>query len=436
MKCKGQITVFTSLLFMCILSLFLRVFESARTAGLQYYFELAGNSVLESIFAGYNKELFQRYGLLFLDMNYGDIQREVKDYFSYYGDPDQGLWKKGGNSFYMDCGSVDMLSCITASDEGGKIFWQSAIDSLGYSVAGDILDRFLRWNRLREEGEENKRRIEEDVLSDKAFGELEELEGFEIEQGAMDRIFQKLGEFHLGQVLPDTGVISDQYADLSDVPSKYAQEDPEKADLLKESAFLLYIRDNFSCFTTRKSNGYENTVLNYEQEYILGGFASDEENLGAAVGKILLLREAMNTINVLNDEALMDTIHLISSGIALVLELPLIQESIKCFLITAFAYSYALGDVGMLLRGERVPVVNSLEKQEEGLDYEDYLTIIMFTQNRLEKRYRAMDLVEMNLRSQYPGFSLDRCLWKLELRLTAVCADRKERSGIFIRRYQ
>lgn len=436
MKCRGQITVFTSLLFMCILSLFLRVFGSARTAGLQYYFELAGNSALESVFAGYNKELFQRYGLLFLDMNYADIQREVKDYFSYYGNPNQGIWKKGGNSFYMDCSYVDMLSCITASDEGGKIFWQSAIDALGYSVSENILDRFLRWNRLKEKGEENKRRIEEDGLSDKAFRELEELEGFEIEQGAMDRIFQKLGEFHLGQVLPDTGVISDKYADLTDVPSKYAQEDPEKVDLLKESAFLLYIQDNFSCFTTHKFNDYENTVLNYEQEYILGGFASDEENLGAVAGKLLLLREAMNIINVLNDEALMETIHLISSGIAVVLELPLIQESVKCLLIAAFAYSYALEDVRMLLRGEKVPVVNFVEKQEEGLGYENYLTILMFTQNRLEKRYRAMDLVEMNLRLQYLGFSLDHCLWKLELRLTAAGADGKERSGRFIRKYQ
>lgn len=436
MRYKGQITIFTSLLTMCLLSLFLRVFQSARMAGLSYYFELAGTSALESIFAGYNKELFQRYGLFFLDLPYTEIQNEMKDYFSYYGSPGQGLWKKGENSFYMECNSADMLSCITASDEGGEIFWQSAIDSMGYSMAEDTLNRLLGWIRLKEEGEEQKKRIEKEALSLEEFREFEELEELNLEHGFFDLVFQKAGGFHLRQLLPAAQTLSSKLSDLSEVPSKNAKKPPGSVDILKESAFLFYIQKNFSSFTSRKSNYSMTNTLDYEQEYILGGFPGDEENLSAVVGRLLLLREAMNIINVMGDESTMDIIQLVSEAIALILEIPPLEEPIKFLLITVIAYGYAVEDVKTLLNGGEIPLLKSETQEDDGLSYENYLAILMFTQNRFEKRYRTMDLIEMNLKVEDPGFQLDHCIWQLELRLTAVDVNGKERAGSFMRKYQ
>ena len=58
MKKRGEITVFLSLTLVCILSLFMGLLESARTAGARLYLTMAANSAMASVMSQYNRNLW------------------------------------------------------------------------------------------------------------------------------------------------------------------------------------------------------------------------------------------------------------------------------------------------------------------------------------------------------------------------------------------
>ena len=61
MKKRGEITVFLSLTLVCILSLFMGLLESARTAGARLYLTMAANSAMASVMSQYNRNLWDMY---------------------------------------------------------------------------------------------------------------------------------------------------------------------------------------------------------------------------------------------------------------------------------------------------------------------------------------------------------------------------------------
>ena len=67
----GEITVFLSLTLICVLSLVLGLVESARTAGARLYLRMASDSAVSSVMSYYNRNLWDRYQLLFLEYGIG-----------------------------------------------------------------------------------------------------------------------------------------------------------------------------------------------------------------------------------------------------------------------------------------------------------------------------------------------------------------------------
>lgn len=67
MRYRGEITVFLSLTLICVLSLVLGLVESARTAGARLYLRMASDSAVSSVMSYYNRNLWDRYQLLFLE---------------------------------------------------------------------------------------------------------------------------------------------------------------------------------------------------------------------------------------------------------------------------------------------------------------------------------------------------------------------------------
>ena len=67
MRYRGEITVFLSLTILCVMSLMLGLLESARTAGARLYLRMASDSAVSSVMSYYNRNLWDRYQLLFLE---------------------------------------------------------------------------------------------------------------------------------------------------------------------------------------------------------------------------------------------------------------------------------------------------------------------------------------------------------------------------------
>ena len=83
MRYRGEITVFLSLTLICVLSLVLGLVESARTAGARLYLRMASDSAVSSVMSYYNRNLWDRYQLLFLEY---ESEEAIKETFGRYLD--------------------------------------------------------------------------------------------------------------------------------------------------------------------------------------------------------------------------------------------------------------------------------------------------------------------------------------------------------------
>ena len=156
-------------------------------------------------------------------------------------------------------------------------------------------------------------------------------------------------------------------------------------------------------------------------EYLLGGKASDKDNLEYVIGRIRILRFAVNYGYLLTDKDMQMEVDTLATTLSAVFLSPEIGPVIKHALLLAWAYGESLTDVKTLLAGKKVPAVKSKEswnltldgllelaknrsipegkETEEGNSYEQYLQMMLVLKSKEELSMRALDLVEMNLRS-------------------------------------
>lgn len=119
MKKDAQITVFLSLIFICIVSLLLLLAESARMAGMQYSVQVAAGSSLDSVMSQYHRELWDEYRILLLDLPEKQIETELRRYLDTYsfGEADIVIEKK-----------------IQAADDGAYWVEREIADYMKYGV--------------------------------------------------------------------------------------------------------------------------------------------------------------------------------------------------------------------------------------------------------------------------------------------------------------
>lgn len=185
------------------------------------------------------------------------------------------------------------------------------------------------------------------------------------------------------------------------------------------------------------------TVLDYEQEYLLAGKAKDKDNLKAAVNKIIFIRTVSNFMYLMTDGAKKKTAY--ATAAALVgfsgME-PLVRLTQTTILLT-WAYEEALVDTGALLAGKSIPFMKDkttflLQYQEMfciskaliqkkvqmvresktalAMKYKDYIQIFFMLEEDSKKSYRAMDLIEGNLRKRNnQQFTFSRAVYGMDV---------------------
>ena len=209
-------------------------------------------------------------------------------------------------------------------------------------------------------------------------------------------------------------------------------------EMTKKVLINEYIRKKFGCFTDK----IEGTVLDYEIEYILSGKDRDRDNLEQTIGKLLLIREGMNLIYLMQDSAKKAEAESLAIALVGFTGMYGVIKVTQVLILAIWAFVEAVIDVRLLLEGEKVALLKnsgnwntSLEgvknfkkevgtagiKQKEGLSYQDYLRVLLFLSDDSQKDYRMMDLIEENIRQQEgKGFSLDNCVSYMEVRLKFI----------------
>lgn len=230
----------------------------------------------------------------------------------------------------------------------------------------------------------------------------------------------------LSLVIDDVSKISNLSISDSNLPTTLSGSNNNKsllAEIKNKATVSLYADAKFGNYLKPRKE----TVLKYEMEYIVGGESSDRENLKSAVEKIALIRNAVNAAYLISDSKKMKEVQMIASSAAAVIGMPFLEPIFKVVLIEAWALAEAVSETRHLLKGGSISLKkdasnwktslfnlnntsNELYEKEKGLDYQNYLQILIMLENGSDCIYRIMDLIQVDIQNKYNSeFAMREC---------------------------
>lgn len=124
---KGQVTIFISMVMMCIFALFCGLLESARTAGSRWYLQTIVSSSLDSVFSQYHRQLWDSYRLLFAEY---ETEEEMEADFAGFLQPylDESGW------YPAELEEVTVEEWLKATDDYGIYLEKEILDYMKYGI--------------------------------------------------------------------------------------------------------------------------------------------------------------------------------------------------------------------------------------------------------------------------------------------------------------
>lgn len=476
-KEKGSITIYMTLMFSIMLSLFLTVIDGARRNAISMQAECAFDLSVYSIFAEYNKQLLEQYDLLFVDASYGESKPSIErteHHFAYYLNENLSSAKKGKlpatdltQTFLESCEVHDLSF---ATDDGGAVFQRQAIlfmeQKYGISYVKELQnelkkaeDHNLFTRDITAERNANQGVIDATEIPPKETGKKDEdgnpiLEDVSLDNPA-DGVNASRPKGILYLVTQAQQELSEQMIQKEQCVSQRqlfqagnGVDDRDGVSAAQKLLFDAYIMDHFGTYVEPKEKGQ----LMYQVEYIIAGKNNDIDNLKAIVNRLLLLRETANFTYLLTDGAKLAEAEALAAAVTSAAGVPLLLEPVKLSLLFAWAYAESVYDVRCLLAGKRVPLIKTFEtwhfslegmlhyesmmdvasengdtdslsgqdtifSLKDGLSYEDYLRLFLALRAEREKINGAMDMAEADIRRTKgnESFRLDGCIDKMTL---------------------
>lgn len=411
---KGEITAFLALIFILMLSVVGALIESASIQITKNRKRADTLLALESVFAEYDRKMLDEYDLF---VHRGSEVYEISRRLSYYGADNMAH-------------SLEQVELLT--DHFGEPFFRQAVrymkDWLGMEGQGQ-LDSGMDF------ATDGSIEQEEADVTQQLQGLLEQEEATLPEENNPLSDVQRLKNTDLiTLVAPESESLSEKSIDVSALPSRRDLQQgnfgEEVENSLADKAFFhAYLAEHFGSMTDSK----EGKALLYEKEYLLGGYASDKENLEAVCEKILNIRMVANYGYLLTDSTRQAEAEAVATALSSLLTVPEISQLVKHLLLFGWAYGEGIVDLRSLLKGERVPLMKTsdtwqlqlanlgkLGTSEEisgekdftsGLSYEDYLKTLLLTEKIEVLCMRSLDLIESHL-----GIKTDDCMTKAKIK--------------------
>ncbi|MFG6356742.1 MAG: hypothetical protein K1W26_07975 [Acetatifactor sp.] len=456
-RVSGYLTVYVALTLTVMLSLCLTLIEGVRRHTVAFETECVMDIGMDSVLAEYHRVLLQRYGILMIDTSYGT------DYPSYYNTQqhlEEYLTRNlsGGEEVLlpflyrdllgMELEDVKVTRVSLATDDGGRAFQRRAAQSMKNSLGLNIVEDLLEWMEIVEGNGLLEGDLEEQL--EQVSAQLDQYQGMEKQIGEetwikieitdpTETVRKMRKEGVLKWVVEDVSRLSQTAVD----PALYISGRTARGEVnhgsyprqeplgLADNVLLL---EYFLDHAGRYGAPLEDSLLQYQVEYLLCGNGSDMDNLRQTANLLCGIREAANVVYLLGCETKKGEVQALASLLASAIALPELEPLFETALILAWAYLESLYDVRTLLAGGRVALLKedadwhysleniwnaSVETQggkKEGLSYEDYLRVLLYVQSPDTLTLRFMDLVEMDIR-RTPGnrcFRMDGCIDGLE----------------------
>lgn len=208
--------------------------------------------------------------------------------------------------------------------------------------------------------------------------------------------------------------------------------DTPRGGMVDDLLFREYLLDHFRNF----KDGPGDEPLLYQIEYLIGGKYTDQDNLKKAVRSLIFLREGFNYAHLLTDPARNQEATSLAMLIIGWTGKPLLVAAVKHALLLEWAYAESLFDARILLHDGRVPLKKTeaewhvplsglmnmktvIKKADgvaaggtHGLQYEDYLRLLLNLTGISKLKERSLDMIEINMRTVCgcPSFRADNCV--------------------------
>ena len=471
---QGSITLFLALILTLVFSLFFSLLEAARVQALS---QIAKRSLwleMESAFGEYQIGLWEDYQLLFLDGSNESHQFDLALLEGRWMEQ-AALEQKGAGFFQIALKSLEITEYSLATDNMGAAFEKQACLAIQEQLAAGAVDalkqRFQKGEQMAEESKEleqqwdsAKNAMEEAENLDKEAGDEETENSFTSTEEGTSNVPQK-EEIELpdkpDKDLPQNPVDSVDLLKKSAIlavvvenPSEVSGKSISLQETLKHRHraegnmkspdrkgleklwFLQYLNHFFACKTGEGKGGSSEHALEYELEYCVAGKDSDQENLEKAVKELLLIREAGNFATIMQDKVKYTlALEIATAAVGFTGIAPLIQ-AVQIGILLAWSYIESILDLRCLPSGGKIPLVKQTsewksdislgeevlvekkektDSQDKGLSYREYLQLLLLLVGEEVLTYRAMDVIEQNIRLQQPRFRFDHQLYGMQM---------------------
>ena len=442
--------------------------ESVHCHGLELWARQAGYAAADSVMAGFDREVFEKYGLLFYDGGFGlgltqyeQIEDEFKTWYEKNTEPAVSLLT--GSFFRIRSADAVLTDAVYATDYRGSVFVDCALDFYKYDKASALLTTIQEQLGVVSQGEKAKEaqnsasEAEKRVKTafDEASGENDQENAPKPETGSKTDYTSLMGTGLLGKIkelkkkgwlslaFPKNRTMSAYQIDTKDLPSVTSVDKRKAAgstyagDLLKKASFDEYLLDYFSSFLDER----ERTGLQYELEYIIIGKDKDDENLKKTLNRILLIREGLNLLSIEKSDVMKAEAKALATVMVGWLGIPVVISLTALLIEGAWAYAESIADVRALLTGEKVPILKdasdwrlnltnavyflsgdgAVEKNSsKGLGYKDHLRLLLFMNSLQDNAYRAMDMVQHNETRNGRRYLMASQIYAMEFRVTST----------------
>ena len=409
---KGSVTVFLSLVMVFFLSFCLVLTEGVRV----YFIKVEAAQAMElsefSILSEYQLELFQDYGLFFLDLDYEQgtecpeiLEKRVETYIE-------------KNTSKLQTKQLQADHFWRASDGEGAAFVRQVVELMkvksGYKLFEGLAEHMSEPMDIGTLLEENEDQAEAllDTLQDDT-----EMPAFSIDLPKISfpsivmlkkAVFGETEDLSAKQVVPEEC--------LSNRKLEKGIGKKQQISVAEKQLFIDYLFSYFSFYGCQEKE-IPREKLEYQLEYILNGDAEDLKNLENIMWRIFLLRASGNYLFYHQDTEKTAKAESQAVAVAGVSGNPVLIKTVREILLIAWALDAAVEETRDIFCGGKVALYEQGRFAGIELGYEEYLYLLINTTDFGNMIYRCMDVVEMEVRekSGYQNFKLDHCTDAFEI---------------------
>lgn len=452
---KGAVSVFLCAAFMAMILLIGAAGDAGSLAVANSYAKRMHYMACQSVLAGYDRDLYEDYGLMAFRGGTDEVEETAKKYISMM----RRVQEDAGEEIVF----FDLSLHSLEADSGGACLADPEVFQEQVQTCMKFAAAVLGAEKIKEiisgpiSIESSVLGAKQGLAAEKAAAEAAEKEGQGREEGGTQPsggeprtpVALNSNRFSCEEEGTADRVLRSERI-LESLPSKSEYEDRGKksyglgkeADLMElgedSGDFLdrFYAGLNwgankvamaeYAClnFKSALSAAEEEVFFSGELEYLLKGNFSDGENRSAVKRDLFLLRTALNIAHIYGDAEKRQITLEAAAGAG-----PY-APAVQFLFAAAWAGAEAGADIDTLYRGGAVPFIKQKRdwklqfgsiyggssisgeyEGERGFAYEDYLHLFLYTCSQEKLVKRSMDLIQINMKGRYDvQFDLRNCI--------------------------